>query len=146
MLTRSLVALGTVAVAASCSTTELTATHVKAPAEAGTCAFQLLTALPSTPYVEVGIVETQLGDYGSNLFSTLADFKKEISRDVCRIGGDLAVAHANDAGIFIRATVLKSTGGAPPSTLPTAAGCQFDNQCKGERLCIHGECSDPPRR
>jgi hypothetical protein len=40
--------------------------------------------------------------------------------------------------------------GAPTTTVPgganapAALGCQYDNQCKGDRLCKKGECVDPP--
>jgi hypothetical protein len=145
MRDRSLAALGAIVALAACAPTHLTATSVTAPARGEPCAFQVLTAPPSGGYVEVGVVDAHLGDYGSNAFSTLADFKKEIAPSVCRAGGDIAVAHANVAGIYIRATVLKSTGAAAPSTSQLAAGCQFDTQCKGERVCVRGACVDPPR-
>jgi hypothetical protein len=111
---RSAAALGAIFVLTACTATRLTATGPGAPAEGGPCSFELLTVPPGGGYVEVGVVETQLGDYGSNAFSTLSDFKKEIAADVCRAGGDAAVAHANDAGIYIRATILKSTAKRPP--------------------------------
>jgi hypothetical protein len=111
---RSLGALGAIVVFSACATTRLTPTGPTASAGGGPCPFQILTAPPSGAYIEVGVVNTQLGDYGSNEFSTLADFKKEIAPYVCRAGGDVAVAHANDAGIYIRATVLKSTVRQPP--------------------------------
>ena len=31
--------------------------------------------------------------------------------------------------------------GAAPST--PLAGCQYDNQCKGDRICVNGHCTDP---
>lgn len=142
MLTRSFVALVAVVALAACGTTQVTATGPSAPSQGGPCDFRLLTALPSGGYVEMGVVETQLGDYGSNAFSTLADFKKEIAPQVCRAGGDMAVAHANGAGIYVRATILKASGAAS-STPPPAAGCQLDTQCRGQRVCVKGECTDP---
>jgi hypothetical protein len=40
--------------------------------------------------------------------------------------------------------------GSAPAPAPTAAnpsppsnGCQFDTQCKGERVCVRGECVEP---
>jgi hypothetical protein len=111
---RSLAALGAILFLTACAPTRLTATGPSAPPQDGPCSFELLTVPPSGAYVEVGVVETQLGNYGSNAFSTLSDFKKEIAADVCRAGGDAAVAHANDAGIYVRATILKSTAKRPP--------------------------------
>jgi hypothetical protein len=146
LLSRSLAALGFVVFVAACTTTGLTATGPTVPSQEAPCAFQILTAAPSVEYVEVGVVNAHLGDYGSNAFSTLADFKKEITPYVCRAGGDMAVAYANDAGIYIRATVLRSTGAKPASASRPAAGCQFDTQCKGQRVCVRGECMDPSPR
>jgi hypothetical protein len=144
MLTRSLVTLGAVVALAACGTTRVTATGPGAPSKGEPCDFQLLTALPSGGYVEIGVIETQLGDYGSNEFSSLADFKREIAPQVCRAGGDMAVAHPNGSGIYIRATILKATGAAS-STPPPRAGCEFDTQCKGDRVCVKGECADPAK-
>lgn len=31
----------------------------------------------------------------------------------------------------------------PPSAPPTATGCQYDTQCKGDRICKEGQCVDP---
>jgi hypothetical protein len=87
------------------------------------CEFQLLTVVPSGSYVERGAF----------------DFKQEVAPYVCRAGGDIALAQANRDGIYVRATILKATAAA----LPT--GCAFDTQCKGQRVCVKGECVDPPR-
>jgi hypothetical protein len=106
---RSLAALGGIAFLAACATTRVTATGPGAPAQGGPCSFEILTIPPSGSYREIGVVNAQLGDYGSNEFSTLSDFKKEIAARVCSAGGDVAVAYANDAGIYIRATILKFT-------------------------------------
>jgi hypothetical protein len=135
MLKKSLAAPVAIVALAACTSTHLTAAPAASPG--APCAFQILTAPPSGRYVEVGVVDAHLGDYGSNAFSTLADFKKEIAPYVCRAGGDMAVALANDAGIYIRATVLKSQ---------PEAGCQLDTQCKGARVCVRSECVDPPPR
>jgi hypothetical protein len=111
---RSLAALGAIVFLTACATTRVTATGPSAPAQDGPCSFKILTIPPSGSYSEIGVVNAQLGDYGSNEFATLSDFKKEIAAYVCRAGGDVAVAHANDAGIYIRATILKSTAKPTP--------------------------------
>lgn len=49
------------------------------------------------------------------------------------------------------------TDAAPPASVPApatapaavatnAGGCQNDSQCKGDRICVHGECTDPPAK
>jgi hypothetical protein len=145
MPNRPFATLAALVVLAACDTTRLTTTGPDAPSRGLPCDFQILTALPSGGYVEKGVVNAHLGDFGSNAFSTLADFKKEIAPYVCRTGGDMAVAQANGAGIYVRATILKATG-APPSSPASAAGCAFDTQCKGDRVCVKGECVDPSNR
>jgi hypothetical protein len=121
---------------AGCGAPALTTAGPDSPASPLPCEFQLLTVTPSGGYVEKGVFQAQLGDYGSNAFSTLADFKREIAPYVCRVGGDIAVAHANPDGIYLRATILKATV-APP------AGCAIDAQCKGQRVCLKGKCVEP---
>jgi hypothetical protein len=34
----------------------------------------------------------------------------------------------------------------PPSPAPQQNGCQFDTQCKGDRICQAGQCADPKPR
>jgi hypothetical protein len=110
---RSLAALGAIVALTACATTRVTATGPTARPGGGPCSFQILTTPPGAGYIEVGVVETQLGNYGSNAFSTLSDFKKEIAPYVCKAGGDVALAYANDAGIYVRATVLKAAAKPP---------------------------------
>jgi hypothetical protein len=97
--------------------------------------------------VEVGTVDVHPGVWDSSYASSLDDFKKQIEPRVCEAGGDAAVALVNGGGGYVKATVLKSTG-APASTQPTAAtaGCQFDTQCKGDRVCVKGECVEPAKK
>jgi hypothetical protein len=33
---------------------------------------------------------------------------------------------------------------APPAAASTANGCQYDTQCKGDRVCVNGACVAPP--
>jgi hypothetical protein len=39
----------------------------------------------------------------------------------------------------------EDTAGAPPDTtaVTPAGGCEFDTQCKGDRICQQGTCVDP---
>lgn len=32
---------------------------------------------------------------------------------------------------------------APPEPAPTVTGCQYDTQCKGDRICVNGACTSP---
>lgn len=109
------------------------------------CSFNVFTVAPSGNYVEIGAIDVQPGAYGSNAFTDLASFKAEIEPEVCRAGGDAAVAFANGYGMYIKATILKSaaaSSAAPPPHSDTG-GCRYDTQCKGDRVCQKGECVAP---
>jgi hypothetical protein len=44
-------------------------------------------------------------------------------------------------------TASAAAPAAPPAAVATnAGGCQHDSQCKGDRICVHGECTDPPAK
>ena len=63
---------------------------------------------------------------------------------VCHLGGDAAVAWANGYGMYMKASVLKRSAAASgPTPNRASPGCQFDTQCKGERVCVKGECVSP---
>jgi hypothetical protein len=63
------------------------------------------------------------------------------------MGGDSGTT----TSAMVIAEALKCDGAmvasAPPAPAAPAAaaiaGCQFDTQCKGDRLCMHGECVEP---
>jgi len=38
------------------------------------------------------------------------------------------------------ATAALAPGSGSPSQSPAAAGCQYDTQCKGDRVCVEGAC------
>ena len=68
-----------------------------------------------------------------------------------QLGGDAAIASANGFGWYIKASVLKRVASAPTSAVAAVAaapairhgGCEFDTQCKGDRICVDGECEAP---
>ena len=136
----------------ACGSTDVTATGPKAPPRPLTCDFQILTSLPMSGYLEIGTIDVTPGGYG-NQFTSLSDFKDHIHEQVCQLGGDAAFASANGYGMYIKASVLKHVEVAPtPAARPVAAaeppkskpaGCEFDTQCKGDRICLEGKCVSP---
>jgi hypothetical protein len=44
-----------------------------------------------------------------------------------------------------RGEVVRRPKPSPPAE-SADSGCQFDTQCKGDRICDHGECVAPPSR
>jgi len=134
-----------------CGSTDVTATGPKAPPRPLTCDFEILTSLPMSGYQEIGTVDVTPGGYGVNQFTSLGDFKDHIRENVCQLGGDAAFASANGFGMYIKASVLKHVDAPAPAPGPVAAaeaprkpaGCEFDTQCKGDRVCIDGKCMTP---
>jgi len=123
----------------------LTRTGPPQPARAATCEFEVFTAAPSAPFVEIGTLDVAYSD------EKLSNFKKRIAPYVCAAGGDAVIAMSNGLGTYIKATVLKTSDPRAAATTPTeasapalapkaAGGCTFDTQCKGDRICSKGEC------
>ena len=106
-----------------------------------TCDFQLLTVSPATLFVELGVMDVHPNASTSNW--DLAAFKAAIQPEVCRVGGDAAIVGLIE-GVYAKATVLKLGAGAVAQD--SAAGCQYDTQCKGDRVCVDGKCANPPPR
>lgn len=123
----------------ACGSTTMTSSR-DVPSREPDCDFEILTALPASGYHEVAVVDVQ----GKGL-TEIADFKEEIQPSVCEAGGDAALALANGNGVYIKATVIVWAKQAPaqPVAAAPAEGCKFDTQCKGDRVCVAGECRDP---
>jgi hypothetical protein len=117
-----------------CVQTELTRTGPKQTPRDENCAFRIFTSVPSSGFVEIGTIDVSPID----ATRSLSELKEQIQAYVCQAGGDAAVAITNGAGSYIKATVLKRS-----KAEVTLAGCQYDAQCKGERVCVKGECVDP---
>ena len=136
-------------IAISCAacggTTSMARTGAAQPARPANCNFQVLTTAPAGGFVEIGTVDVNPGPYGINVFRDVAAFKTHVQPYVCRAGGDAVVAHANGYGMYIKGSILKSTGVAAGSRASTG-GCQYDTQCKGDRVCVEGKCVDPTAR
>jgi hypothetical protein len=138
------IALVVAASVAGCAApVSLTRSGPPQPARSAKCEFQVFTAAPSGPFVEIGTLDVLYND------QKLSDFKKHIAPDVCAAGGDAVIAMANGLGFYIKATVLKIDDERATATTLTqasapaakaAGGCTFDTQCKGDRVCSKGEC------
>lgn len=116
------------------------------------CPIQVFTALPSPEYAEIGVIDV-------NQFppTDIQRFKKMATPHVCKAGGDAVLAFANGNGLYIKGTVLKRVAiygpAQPPPPVVVAppvpgegggpGGCQYDTQCKGDRVCVDGKCIEP---
>jgi hypothetical protein len=160
-MNRLVLTVGTVSLVVwgiGCGSTKMTPTGPDVEAREANCEFRMFTTAPEG-YAEVAAIDVKPGAYGHNVFTELGDFKEEIRPAVCQAGGDAAIAYANGYGMYIKATVLKRLAtsarastpvdGAQPDVpasaatkAPAEAGCHYDTQCKGDRVCVKGECVD----
>ena len=106
----------------------------------------MFTTPPEGAWTEVGVIDPAAGH------TRLDRFEKAIAKHVCEAGGDAALVWMNGYGQYIKATVLVAVAPPPqaqapapvaPVPAPAAQGCQYDNQCKGERICVQGACVVP---
>jgi hypothetical protein len=142
-----------------CGSVKLTTTGQAGEAKPPSCDFSLYTTKPDGDWVEIAVIDVNPGAYGHKRYTDIERFKKAIQPKVCAAGGDAAIALPNGAGVYIKATVLRMLEplsvrrDTPPGTAtqpsrstiadPTTSGCQFDTQCKGDRICVEGECVVP---
>ena len=130
------------------------------PRESG-CDFPVLTVVPSGGYYEIGAIDFTQG-FNGKMYSEVEELKAAIRADVCKAGGDAAIAFANGYGDYVKVTVIKrAVSTVPASSAPPAApsasstplpvgaaaaadlGCHYDTQCKGDRVCNDGKCVPP---
>lgn len=127
----------------------LTRSGTTLSSRAPNCDFQIFTATPSASFEELGTIDVEPGWSGINTYTKLTDFKERIAPEVCRAGGNAAVAMANGFGMYIKAVVLnvsQGAGGSAPPPASSTEGCRYDTQCKGDRICVAGACAEPTKQ
>jgi hypothetical protein len=131
-----------------CGSTTLSTTGPAQPSREVGCDFQVFTVAPGDGYVEIGTIDVSPGGWGANTYRKLPSFKEKVQPYVCRAGGDAVLALANGYGMYIKATILKGTGASASGAASqgAAGGCRFDTQCKGDRICVKGECVEPEKK
>jgi hypothetical protein len=100
----ALMALGALALLGCGPTLKFTARGEARPPKAPTCSIAVLTTPPPEPYEKLGIIDIQYDNTG--FINNPEDLKKKIQPEVCRVGGDAALAFANTYGTYIKVTVL----------------------------------------
>ena len=99
-------------------TTSFTRTGPTVAAQPGGCDFAVVKVRPSEPHTELGTIDIKYTSQMDWIYDEAA-FKRKVRPLVCQSGGDVAVAHTNDNGLYVRATVLSSK--APPPAAPAEA-------------------------
>ena len=91
--------------------------------KADNCPVDVVTSPPSRDFQEIGTLEF----YNGTEPKTLDEFKKDVAKQVCQVGGDAVIAVMDDKGQFTKGTVIAYTGyGAPSPGSPPAQ--QMDNE------------------
>jgi len=119
------------------------------------CSFRIVSTLPEGHWEEIGVANVRPGHGGGTLIAphTPGAFRKLIGDKVCAAGGELVVGEINGLGQYVRGTVFvaskKPVAAQRHPASPTHApmrGCQYDTQCKGNRICEQGRCVSPAVR
>jgi hypothetical protein len=132
----------------ACHGVKLTPTGPEHPPRPENCDFQLFTALPSG-YTEIAAIDVVV-PWGKDPRTEISKFKSDIGPYVCKAGGDAAWTTANGAGEYIKATVLKRIEAPASAPSPDSekakrrSGCEYDTQCKGDRICVDRRGVSPP--
>ncbi|HVU04087.1 MAG TPA: hypothetical protein VHE30_20155 [Polyangiaceae bacterium] len=130
------------------------------PAHSANCDFPVMLTAPEAGYVEIAAIDLQMSSAPGANCTDLAQLKEKIQPEVCRVGGDAVVAIPNGYGVYMKASVLKAVAetatpptpsssiapSAPAPSSPSSTGCQYDTQCKGDRICVQSSCVDPPSK
>ena len=82
------------------------------------CDFSVVKASPTAPSKELGTIDIKYQTQMDWIYDESA-FKRKVRANVCQSGGDTVVAHINDNGLYMSATVL--TTKAVPVTTPSPA-------------------------
>jgi hypothetical protein len=77
------------------------------------CSIEVVSTYPERGVSELGTLEFYNGDEPK----TLEAFKKAVRKQVCEVGGDAAIAIADDKNRYTKGTVLKYTDSGAPSTI-----------------------------
>jgi hypothetical protein len=99
------------------------------------CPVRIFSVAPSAPFTELATI--------SGVASLRSPEQDQLRPYVCKIGGNAAIIRWCEDG-FCGATVIKLNQPEPGSE-EAVAGCQYDTQCKGDRICVAGRCNDPPK-
>ncbi len=94
------------------------------PAKPPTCDFTVLADAPAEAHEELGTIDIRY-DGRTDFINDTETLKRRLRRQVCSVGGDAVVGHANSYGTYLKATVLSLTPAqpaAPTAGAPDAAG------------------------
>jgi hypothetical protein len=100
------------------ATTAFTRTGPTLAAQPKGCEFSVVRESPTAPSKELGTIAIKYQKQMDWIYDESA-FKRKVRANVCQSGGDTVVAHINDNGLYMSATVL--TTKAIPVTTPSPA-------------------------
>jgi hypothetical protein len=106
-------------VGCSGATTAFTRTGPTLPAQPDSCEFAIATTTPKEPATELGTIDIKYVKQTDWIYDEPV-FRRKVRTLVCQSGGDTVVAHINDNGLYMNATVLTTKATPAPAT-PTPA-------------------------
>lgn len=107
------------------ATTAFKRTGPTLPAQPDGCDFSVVRTSPTAPSTELGTIDIKYQKQTDWIYDESA-FKRKVRANVCQSGGDTVVAHINDNGLYMSATVLttRALPRSPPS--PEAASSALE--------------------
>jgi hypothetical protein len=91
------------------------------------CHVDIVTSYPSRDFQELGTLQF----YNGTEPTSLDAFKKAVAKQVCEVGGDVALAVADSKGQYTKGSILAYTDSgapAPPGKGPAAPEQQNDTE------------------
>jgi hypothetical protein len=101
------------------------------------CQITVYSASPTKPHDELGVITIRSDNTG--FLTKLEDVMKVIQPEVCKAGGDAAVAQPNQYGTYVKATVLSSELSKAPVSGPIEEDTGGGEAPKGDEAPKGGE-------
>jgi hypothetical protein len=124
------------------ATTAFTRTGPTLAAEPKGCDFSVVGASPAAA-TKVGTIDIKYQKQMDWIYDESA-FKRKVRADVCQSGGDTVVAHINDNGLYMSATVF--TTKAIPDTTPSPAAATSEPETEAPAAPPPAETKTAPEK
>jgi hypothetical protein len=96
------------------------------------CQITVYSGTPTKPYEELGTITIRYDNTG--YLTKLEDVMKAIQPEVCKAGGDAAMARPNQYGTYVSATVLSSEVSKAPAVIEEDMGTSGGDALSEEKL------------
>lgn len=90
------------------------------------CEFSVVRASPTGPSRELGTIDIKYLKQTDWIYDESA-FRRKVRANVCQSGGDTVVAHINDNGLYMSATVLTTKAVPVPTPSPAVQSSELES-------------------